>query len=160
MVLDKRIYGFKEKPVIQETGTRKTEGTVGNVISLPIYTAENSAGDFLTPVIKVTGPDGNEVEISKNRFTPDKAGTYHVNVTCVDAWGNEADPLDYDIVVKEGYVAPDDKTTADVESSDKTSENKPSEKKGCSGSVIAASSLLGSLTLLATGLVIKKRKEK
>lgn len=164
MVSDKRIYGFKEKPVIQETGTRKTEGTVGNVISLPIYTAENSAGDFLTPVIKVTGPDGNEVEISKNRFTPDKAGTYHVNVTCVDAWGNEADPLDYDIVVKEGYVAPDDKTTdkttADVESSDKTSENKPSEKKGCSGSVIAASSLLGSLTLLATGLVIKKRKEK
>lgn len=164
MVSDKRVYGFSEKPVISETGTRKTTGNVGTAISLPIYTAENSSGDFLTPVIKVTDPDGNDVTVTKNRFTPEKVGTYHVNVSCTDAWGNEADPIDYDIVVSEGYVKPDDPKTSD---DTKTSENTTTDdntsnstKKGCGGSIAVATSLIGSIALVGTGLAIKKRKEK
>ncbi len=167
MVSENRVYGFTEKPVISETGTRKTEGTVGTTISLPIYTAENSAGDFLTPVVQVTDPDGNDVAVSKNRFTPSKAGTYHVHVTCVDSWGNEADPLDYDIVVSDGYVEPDDKTSdqstepSKDTSADKTSENTDGgKKKGCGGSITAATSALAAVTLIGAGLVIKKKKEK
>ncbi len=164
MVSDKRVYGFTEKPVISETGTRKTTGNVGEVISLPIYTAENSIGDFLTPVVNVTDPDGNAVTVSKNRFTPAKAGTYHVNVTCSDSWGNEADPIDYDIVVSEGYVNPDDEKTSDdnktsENTSGKTSDNSDN-KKGCGGNIAIASSLIGFIALVGTGLVIKKKKEK
>ena len=165
MVSDKRIYGFTEKPVILETGTRKTTGNVGTLITLPIYTAENSIGDFLTPVVKVTDPNNNDVTVSKNRFTPEKAGTYHVNVTCTDSWGNEADPIDYDIVVSEGYVDPDNKTSDnDTSKTTDNNDNKTSDnseqKKGCGGSIAIASSLIGSIALLGTGLVIKKKKEK
>ncbi len=164
MVSEKRIYGFTEKPVIIETGTRKTTGTVGEVITLPIYTAENSIGDFLTPVVKVTDSNNNDVTVSKNRFTPEKAGTYHVNVTCSDSWGNEADPIEYDIVVSEGYVDPDDNKTSDNDTS-KTSDNNTTDnsgetKKGCGGSIIAATSTIAAVTLIGTGLVIKKKKEK
>ena len=39
-----------------------------------------------------------------------------------------------------------------------TSEDKPS-KKGCGGSVIAASTTLGALALVATAVALKKKKE-
>ena len=162
MVSAKRVYGFTEKPVIQEAGTRKVEGTVGEVISLPIYTAENTAGDFLTPVIKVTDPDNQEVTISKNRFTPNREGIYHVHITCVDSWGNEADPIDYDITVKSGYVAPDEPTSNTTTDKPGTSENTGSNdsKKGVIAAVIVASSLIVSIGIVTTVLVIKKKRKK
>ena len=167
MVSTKRVYGFTEKPVISETGTRKTEGTVGTAISLPIYTAENSAGDFLTPVVKVTDRSGNDVTVSKNRFTPSIAGTYHVKVTCVDAWGNEADPLEYDIVVSSGYSDSEETTSEPTsEATSETAGGQTSEntdnatKGGCGGSITATTGALAAVAIAGAVLAIKKKKEK
>lgn len=164
MSSEKRVYGFDEKPVINETGTRRTSGTVGENITLPIYTAENSAGDFLTPVVTVTDPSGNAVTISKNRFTPEASGTYHVKVTCVDTWGNEADPIEYDIVVTEKKGGDDSSgDTGSSQDTSKTSDTSTTDdggkKKGCGGSIIAVSSSLGAAALLAGAIAIKKKKE-
>ena len=99
-----RVYSFDEKPVIAYYGSLTTTAYVNDSISLPIFTASNSIGDILTPVINVTDPNGDAVTVTNNKFTPSIVGTYHVEVNCEDSWGNTADPLDYDIVVSERIV--------------------------------------------------------
>lgn len=96
-----RIYTNTEKPTVGETGTRVTAATVGDAVSLPVFTAENSVGDTLNAVVTVTDPDGQTVEITKNKFTATAVGEYTVTVTCTDVWGNNADPVTYTVTVTE-----------------------------------------------------------
>ena len=99
--VEERVYSYNEKPVIAEVGTRVTEAYLGDSVRLPIYTASNSNYDPLNAIVNVTDPTDNPVTLVSNAFTAEKLGAYHVSVTCVDDWGNEADPIEYDITVTE-----------------------------------------------------------
>ncbi|MFA6890046.1 MAG: hypothetical protein WCQ80_03410, partial [Bacilli bacterium] len=104
-----RVYSFDEKPSIAYYGSLTTTGYVNDSISLPIFTASNSIGDILTPMINVTDPNGTSIDLTNNKFIPSIVGTYHVEVSCEDSWGNIAEPFTYDIVVSERVVDGGDK---------------------------------------------------
>ncbi len=106
MFSDTRVYGFKEKPVIEEIGSRVTKGTIGSEIKLPIYTATNSQGDYLTAEIVVYDPNGEQVDLKFYKFTPSLSGDYRIVITCTDDWGNTAEQVEYLISVSEGFVDP------------------------------------------------------
>lgn len=162
---DTRVYASTEKPVINHMGSIKTEGEVGQQIVLPAFYAENSTGDTLEVNVEVKDPNNQAVTLERMRFTPAIAGTYHVKVTCVDNWGNEADPFEYDIIVSEGEVTPDPDQPGGGEDGGEQphqggeQEPQPAKKKGCKSSVIATSALISVVSLLgASLLVFKKRK--
>lgn len=99
LMTDTRNFKNTEKPVISEQGKRKETGELNVRISLPIYFASNSADDILNAIVHVTDPNGEEVELVKNGFIPTIYGEYKVRVTCVDNWGNEAEPIEYNISI-------------------------------------------------------------
>lgn len=161
MISDKRVYGFEEKPQLIETGARKTTGTVGTSIALPIYTAENSAGDFLTPVVSVTDPVGNAVTVSKNRFTPESEGNYTVRVTCTDSWGNEADPIEYTIAVTAAGGGSSSSNDSSSSSQGSSTSSESGSSGGCGGSIAATGGIVAALAAAGIGLAAyKKKKEK
>ncbi len=91
-VSENRMFTETGKPTIEKiSGTMVTEGKVGTEIRIPVFSATGIGGATADITLKVTGPDGNEVEIVSNRFTPDKKGDYTLTVTATDAWGNTVD---------------------------------------------------------------------
>lgn len=167
---DERVYSFTEKPIIQEIGTRLTEVEVGSSVDLPIYTATNSRFDPLTAIVKVTSPSGEEVALDHNSFIADEEGAYHVLVTCIDSWGNEADPIEYDIiatVASSSEPAPDSSTPSTSEPITSTPSSEPGAETPSEGNdnlpvVIGLSVGTGVVVLAIAGVVIylaiKKRK--
>lgn len=153
-----RKFVLNSKPTISESNKRVTEAVLGDTVKLPIFTATNDAGDILNAVVKVTDPDGIVLEIERNRFVAEKLGKYHVNVTCVDNWGNEADPIDYDITILESLPEPGpgttDPTTPPTE--DPGTDPAPSGK-GCGKSGTNVITVIGLITVL--GLVVLKKKD-
>lgn len=121
LMTTERNFRNEEKPVITEQGKRKTEGEINTRISLPIYFASNSADDILDAVVKVIDPNGEEIELVKNGFVPELVGDYQVTVTCVDNWGNEAEPIQYSIHVVDPNQKGDDKKSSGCKSCAKSS---------------------------------------
>jgi hypothetical protein len=156
---DTRNYVMTEKPVITETGTRKTTGTVGTKIALPIYTATNSNSDAMTPVISVTDPSGNPVTLMSNRFIPDAAGTYTVLVTCTDNWGNTADPITYTITVADSAaVSSNNSSSLPSSTSSVSSVSGSSFNKGAViGGSIGGVAVLGGAAFVVWYLMKKKK---
>lgn len=167
---DTRNFTMTEKPVIEETGTRKTSGIIGNRITLPIFTGTNSSDEVLNPVVTVTDPNGANVELMSNRFTPDTLGDYVVRVTCTDNWGNEAEPLVYTITITEEQQISSSITSENPSSeisssqgnnSQSTSENS-GNNNGNTGAIVGAS-VAGGVVVLGGGgaglyFFLKKRK--
>ena len=87
-----RVYSVENEVIINIPASFPTTGTVGKPVNLGVITAslEGDGGIAPTPVITVTGPDDEEVELSGVRFTPEKEGTYTVTITATDSWGNSA----------------------------------------------------------------------
>lgn len=140
LMTETRNFRNTEKPTITEQGKRKEEGELNTRISLPIYFASNSAEDILDAVVKVTDPNGNEVELVKNGFTPTIVGNYQVQVTCVDNWGNEADPIEYTILVKDP--------------------NQKSSSSGCKSCAKSSTAVFTMMALISVvSIVIFKKKE-
>ncbi len=153
---DERQFALKEKPVINESNKRTTEGVVGDEIKLPIFTASNAAGDILTANVLVSDPDGEEVTISRNRFTASKVGVYKVKVTCEDNWGNVADPIEYDITITDGTTEPG---PGDGESSTGGEVENPSSG-GCSSCGNAGTNVVTVLSLVTLlAFVVLKKKD-
>lgn len=99
-VSDSRIFKETGTPAIEKiSGTMPTEGTVGTELRIPVFSATGVGGATAEIVLKVTDPDGSEVEIKANKFTPEKEGDYTLTVTATDAWGN-TDSQRYQIAVK------------------------------------------------------------
>jgi hypothetical protein len=160
---DDRIYKMTEKPTITETGTRKTSGTVGTKIVLPVYTGTNSNDDTLTPTIAVIDPNGAAVELTSNRFVPEMEGTYTVTVTCEDNWGNQADPLTYTILVaKAGTASSDTSNTSASSETSQTSETGQGGNQMNKGAIIGGSVAGGVVVVGGVGalvyFLIKKKK--
>lgn len=140
LMTETRNFRNTEKPTITEQGKRKEEGELNTRISLPIYFASNSAEDILDAIVKVTDPNGNEVELVKNGFTPTIVGNYQVQVTCVDNWGNEADPIEYTILVKDP--------------------NQKSSSSGCKSCAKSSTAVFTMMALISVvSIVIFKKKE-
>ncbi len=157
LVSQERQFVLKSKPVISESNARVTEAKLGDTVKLPIFTATNDALDILNANVKVTDPDGIVLEIERNRFVASKLGKYHVNVTCVDNWGNEADPIDYDIEVKETISEPGGDTNTSTSSNSGNQENTSTGCGGCAKQGTSAAVILCSIALL--GLVFFKKKD-
>lgn len=159
-----RNYVMTEIPVIREIGTRKETGTLNKEVSLPIFTATNSNGDILNPVVKVYDPNQEEVEVKNNRFTPTKEGDYRVVVTCVDFWGNEAEPLEYSIhVTKEGEapVNPENPPVNPDDPVDPVNPDNPPKKTN--PALVICLSVVGGALVIGGGVtwfVLKNRKGK
>ena len=124
-------------------------------------------------VVKVLDPNGNQVTLAKNAFVPEIAGDYTVKVDATDDYGNQAETLQYVISVvdaetssssetpdtSEPIVSESDKDSVDhSESSSSGGETETPAKKGCGGSVVAASSFVGLILALGAAIAIKKRK--
>lgn len=148
-----RCFTMNEKPVIEEVTGRTTTGTVGTKVTLPICSASNSAGDSLTAVTTVTAPDGTLVTVERNGFVPDKAGKYTVTISCTDAWGNEAEPIVYEVLVS-GGSSEQNPGTGDP------SVPQPDAKKTPVGLIVGIS--VGAVAILGAGVtavVLIKRKK-
>lgn len=159
MVSERRVYGLYEQPIIEEIGSRITEGTVGERIKLPVYTASNTQGDALEAVVTVLDPNNNPVTLDKNGFTPEIAGTYSVKVTCVDSWGTEAEPIEYTISVSE--AEPDEEPDDPIVPDEPENPDEPaSTNKGCGGSIIASSILLTISAGIGAALLISRKRKK
>lgn len=158
MISDSRVYGFEEKPVIEEIGTRVVSGTIGQEVKLPIYTATNSQGDYLNALITVYDPNNQAVDVSFSKFTPSLAGDYRVVITCTDDWGNSADPIEYVISVSDGFVDPVDPIDPidPVDPVDPTDPTSPNLGLIIGLSVGGAVVLIGGI--VAAVLIIKKKK--
>ncbi len=91
-VSEERIFTAQATITINIPASFPTTGTVGKAVNLGVITAslEGDGGIAPTPVITVTGPDNEEVELNGVRFTPEKEGTYTVTITATDSWGNSA----------------------------------------------------------------------
>ncbi len=83
-----RIFKETGEPEITVIGSVPTAGVVGTQIKLPVFSATGVGGATADVVISVKDPDGQNVELAQNKFTPAKSGTYRVTVTATDAWGN------------------------------------------------------------------------
>ena len=76
----------------------------------------------------------------KNGFTPTIVGNYQVQVTCVDNWGNEADPIEYTILVKDP--------------------NQKSSSSGCKSCAKSSTAVFTMMALISVvSIVIFKKKE-
>ncbi len=157
LVSQERQFILKSKPIISESNTRVTEAKLGDTIKLPIFTATNDALDILNANVTVTDPDGTVLEIERNRFVAEKLGKYHVNVTCVDNWGNEADPIDYDIEIKETTTEPGGNEGNNTSTSSGNQGNSSSGCSGCAKSSTSVAVILASIALL--GFVFFKKKD-
>lgn len=149
-----RIFVFKEKPVISEIGTRPTSGVVGSNVKLPMYTATNSRFDPIDATIAVKDPNGKSIEIIKNGFIPTIAGEYSVVITAIDDYGNEAEKIQYSIVIKEQQIS--DNTSED--SSDHG--NIPSSNKGGFTWIIWVGISIAVLAFLGVPAILFFRKRK
>lgn len=91
-VSEERIFTAQATITINIPASFPTTGTVGKPVNLGVITAslEGDGGIAPTPVITVTDPDGEAVELDGVRFTPEKEGTYTVTITATDSWGSSA----------------------------------------------------------------------
>lgn len=117
----------------------------GDVVTITAAADEGYELDTLT----VKDAEGNAIEVKDNKFT---APASNVTVTAT---------------FKAKEVKPNPDKTTEALTTDKTTEAKPgttddegSNKKGCGGSVIAASSIIATLGLVGIGLVLKKKKSR
>lgn len=118
---------------------------------------EGDGGIAPTPVITVTGPDNEPVELNGVRFTPEKAGTYTVTITATDSWGNSATETKTIVVTEEdgGTTEPGGDTT---EPGDGTSDKEPLSAGAIAGIIVAAVVVLAGGVTAICFLVKKKRK--
>lgn len=99
---DSRIFTETGTPTIEKVGgTMPTKGQVGTEIRIPVFSATGVGGATAEITLTVSDPDGQEVEVKSNKFTPEKNGEYTVMVKATDAWGN-ADTQTYTITVTGG----------------------------------------------------------
>lgn len=116
----------------------------GDVVTITTTADEGYELDTLT----VKDAEGNAIEVKDGKFT---APSSAVTVTAT---------------FKAKEVKPNPDKTTETPSTDKTTETKPNTtdetpaKKGCGGSVIAASSIIATLGLVGVGLVLKKKKSR
>ena len=68
-------------------------------IELPVGLAADNYDESVSVQIKVTDPNGQEVVVTENKFTPEKAGEYQVNYTAADSNGNNAEAKTFTITV-------------------------------------------------------------
>lgn len=146
---DTRVYTSTEKPVIVYMGSLIQTGVINQQVSLPVFYAENSSGDILDVAIEITGPNGENIELTKMKFTPSVVGNYHVKVTCIDNWGNEADPFEYDIAVTDNNEG--------GSSNNGSNNDKENNKKGCGGSLASISMCLSVVLTAGLCLIFRKR---
>ena len=154
-----RVYSVENKVIINIPASFPTTGTVGKPVNLGVITAslEGDGGIAPTPVITVTGPDNEPVELNGVRFTPGKAGTYTVTITATDSWGNSTTETKTIVVTEEdgGTTEPGGDTT---EPGDGTSDKEPLSPGAIAGIVIAGVVVVASAVTGIFFLVKKKRK--
>ncbi len=136
------------------------KGTTSNKV-LPI--------NPMLSTIKEVSVDGNKLTSSDYSYTRNStltikatylntlsAGTHKLRVETENGY------LEINANITEEQTTPVNPGTSDTgntgSNTGATTEEKPT-KKGCGGSIAAVSSILGSLTLVATGLVLKKKKD-
>lgn len=151
---EKRTQVLTDKPVLEEVTSRVTTGKVNQKVTVPIYSASNTAGETLEAVIRITAPDGSEVALERGGFVPTVAGEYTVTVTVTDLWGNEADPIVYTVTVAdEGASEP---TPGQPEEP-----ADPEESEGVSAGVIIA--IVAAVVIVAAAVVmviLRKKKQR
>ena len=143
-----RIYTVKNNVIINFPASFPTTGVIGERVNLGVITAtlEGDGGIDPTPVITVTDPDNEAVELSGVRFTPEKAGTYIVTVTATDEWGN-TNTQTREIVV-----------TAEPAAGDVSEGGQPLTGGAIAGIVIAAVIVAAGIGVGVFFLVRKKKK--
>lgn len=154
-MMQERIFRETELPTIELSTSMPTSGTVGTEIKLPVATATTSTGTAVEVETAVTDPDGNEVTVSRNRFTPAKAGEYTVTLTATDVWGNTKTET-YTITVAGTGTTPggDDNPGGDNPGGDVTpGGDKPADDKGCGSVIGVTGGVLMAAVILAAGIV-------
>ena len=152
-VSEERIFTAQATITINIPASFPTTGTVGKPVNLGVITAtlEGDGGIAPTPVITVTGPDDEEVELNGVRFTPKKEGTYTVTITATDSWGNSAtETREIVVTVSDGGEQ--------MPSGTDTSTGEP-----LSGGAIAGIAIAGVVVVAAAVvavILIRKRKNK
>ena len=147
-VSNERIFTETGDATFETIGSMPTKGTIGTEVKLPVISATGAGGSTADVVVTVTNPDGEEVTLSGNKFTPDKEGTYKVTVKATDAWGNVT-TQSYDIAV-----------SADSGNTDNNSSNSGTQTQtgGC-GSTIVTSFVSVAMLGFGAAMALRKKKE-
>ena len=134
-----------ENPVITVTGAKTA--SVNEVISVTVAVEDASDVSVTVTLIK---PDSTSEKLTGNNgvysFTPGSAGKYTIRVVAEDLYGNK-ETVNHEITVSEKAPTP-------------TPEPEKPAKKGCGGSIIAASAIISSISLVGVALIAIKRKQK
>ena len=148
-VSEERIFTAHATITINIPASFPTEGVVGSPVNLGVITAslEGDGGIAPTPVITVTDPDNEVVELDGVRFTPEKEGTYTVTITATDSWGNSATETKEIVVTVGGEQGGSDK-----------GEGQPLPAGAIAGIVIAAVVVAAGIGVGVFFIIKKKRK--
>ena len=113
-----RAYSVENEVILNIPANFPTTGVVGQRVNLGIITA-SLGGDGIglapSPVITVTDPDDQPVELSGVIFTPEKVGEYTVTIAATESWGASATETRTIVVTAAGASA-DGETDGDTDS--------------------------------------------
>lgn len=90
------------KPVIADY-EKVDQGFVGSQITLPGATASTILESNIIANVSVTDPDGQDVEVESNKFTPAKAGNYTITYSATDKYHTTTTDS-YILNVRTGYL--------------------------------------------------------
>ncbi len=127
--------------IVSDKGTvtlSNDEFVKGEVVTISVTPNDGYEVDTITVIDK----DGNELDVKNNQFT---AVGSDVTIT---------------VTYKEVKKNPTTDPATDDNTSNSGTGTSETTKKGCGGSVVAATSILATLTLVGAGLVLKKKKNK
>jgi hypothetical protein len=135
-----------EKPVITITAAEKA--SVNEVVSIEVAVKDASEVEI---TVTLTKPDGSSEKLTGEngvyKFTAGAAGKYTIKVVAEDLYGNK-ETANREITVSE-KAEPQPQP-----------EPQPSKKGGCGGSVVAASAIISSISLIGVALLAIRRKQK